>query len=131
MLGLLLYRRSDLSNGNEVLLYKELIRPVMDYGGSLLAPISGASIQVSSHCSSAPGYICNSQIHDDFGVPYFTDYIRSLTERFESKLAILGISGLRSSADICRPSVDSSPLKEGDQNRQLVLAKGKAAMLSH
>jgi len=37
--------------------------------------------------TSAPWYIVNRQIHDDLGVPYFSEHIRSLTERFDSMLA--------------------------------------------
>ena len=40
--------------------------------------------------TNAPWYIGNKQIHDDLGVPYFSDHIRSLTERFDSKLAGVG-----------------------------------------
>ena len=40
--------------------------------------------------TSAPWYIGNRQIHDDLRVPYFSDHIRSLTERFDSKFADLG-----------------------------------------
>jgi hypothetical protein len=29
----------------------------------------------------------NRQIHDDLGVPYFTDYMGSVTQRFDSKVA--------------------------------------------
>jgi hypothetical protein len=39
--------------------------------------------------TNAPWYIGNRQIHDDLGVPYFSDHIRSL-ERFDSKLAGVG-----------------------------------------
>jgi hypothetical protein len=36
-------------------------------------------------------YTGNKQIHEDLGVPFFTDHIRSLTERFDSsKLADAG-----------------------------------------
>ena len=31
-----------------------------------------------------PSYIVYTQIHEDLGVPFFTDHIRSLTERFDS-----------------------------------------------
>jgi hypothetical protein len=37
-----------------------------------------------------PMYTGNMQIHDDLGVPYFSDHIRHLTERFDSKLAGVG-----------------------------------------
>jgi len=40
--------------------------------------------------TSAPWYIGNRQIHDDLGVPYFSDHIRYLTARFDSKLADVG-----------------------------------------
>ena len=37
--------------------------------------------------TSAPWYVRNRQIHEDLGVPYFSDRIRSITEIFDSKLA--------------------------------------------
>jgi len=39
---------------------------------------------------NAPWYIGKKQIHNDLGVPFFTDHIRYLTERFNSKLADVG-----------------------------------------
>jgi hypothetical protein len=35
-------------------------------------------------------YVSNRQIHDDFGIPFFADHIRALTESFDSKLADAG-----------------------------------------
>jgi hypothetical protein len=32
----------------------------------------------------------NKQIHEDFGVPFFPDHIRALTDSFDSKLADAG-----------------------------------------
>jgi hypothetical protein len=47
---------------------------------------TGVKIQVSS-----PGYWCplvhNRQMHEDLGVPLFTDHIKALTASFDSKLA--------------------------------------------
>ena len=37
--------------------------------------------------SGAPRYVSNKQIHEDVGVPLFSDHIRALTESFDSKLA--------------------------------------------
>ena len=34
-------------------------------------------------------YLSNRQIHEDLGVPVFADYIRALTENFDSRLADL------------------------------------------
>ena len=93
-LGPLLNRRSGLSIRNGVLLYKQLIRPMrVPFGGPPLAPISKTQV-LQSKClriaTSAPWYVGNRQIHDDFGVPYFSDHIRSVTERFDLKLADVG-----------------------------------------
>jgi 4-amino-4-deoxy-L-arabinose transferase-like glycosyltransferase len=38
----------------------------------------------------APWYVSNRQIHEDLGVPLFTDHIRALTASFDSKLADVG-----------------------------------------
>ena len=40
--------------------------------------------------TNATWYIGNMQIHVDLGIPSFTDHIKSLTERFDSKLADVG-----------------------------------------
>jgi hypothetical protein len=94
-LGSLLNRRSGLSIRNGVLLYKQLIRPMMDYASPVWRAAARSHIKklqvLQSKClriaTNAPWYIGNRQIHDDLGVPYFADHIRSLTERFISKLA--------------------------------------------
>jgi hypothetical protein len=94
VLGLLLNRRSGLSIRNGVLLYKQLIHPMMDY----LCPThyNIRKLQVlHSKCLciaiNATWYTGNKQIHEDFGIPFFTDHIRSPTERFDSsKLADMG-----------------------------------------
>jgi hypothetical protein len=98
ILGPLLNRRSGLSIRNGVLLYKQLIRPMMDYACPVwrFAPRSYIKkLQVvQSKClriaTSAPWYIGIRQIHDDVGIPYFSDHISSLTERLDSKLADVG-----------------------------------------
>jgi hypothetical protein len=86
VLGPLLHRRSGLTIRNGVLLYKQLIRPMMDYG----CPVWRLPV-IQSKClraaTGAPWYISNRQIHEDLGVPLFADHIRSLTESFDSKLA--------------------------------------------
>ena len=40
--------------------------------------------------TNVPWYSGKRQIHDDFGVPYFSYHIRTLTDRFDSKLADVG-----------------------------------------
>ena len=80
------------------MLYKQLIRPMMDNAYSVwrsAARCHFKKLQVlQSKCfriaTNAPWYTGNRQIHDDLGVPYFSDYIRSVNDRFDSKLADLG-----------------------------------------
>jgi hypothetical protein len=82
--------------------------------------------------TNASWYIGNKQIHDDFGVPFFTDHIRSLTEWFDSNLADGGNPLVM---QLCRhihwPSVDSSPLEQGYRDGQLVLATSKRQPCQH
>ena len=72
--------------------------------------------------TNATGYTGNKLIHNDFGVPFFTDYIRSLTERFDSKLTNVGNPLVM---QLCRclrrSSTDHGLLRQGDWER-IVLA---------
>jgi hypothetical protein len=94
MLGPLLNGKSDLSVRNVVLLYKQLIHPMMHYA----CPAWSAArshvrrLQVlQSKClrlaTGAPWFVSNRQIHEDLGVPLFADQIRALIASFDSKLA--------------------------------------------
>jgi hypothetical protein len=98
MLGPLLNRKSDLSVRNGVLLYKQFIRPMMDYA---CAPWRSAArnqvlrLQVLQskclrHATGAPCYISNRQIHEDLCVPLFADHITAVTASFDSNLADTG-----------------------------------------
>jgi len=89
MPGPLLNRRSGLSIRNGVLLYKQLIHPMMDHACPLWRSAARSHIiknqqVLQSKClrlsTNAPSYVGNRQIHDDLGVPYFSDHIRSLYE---------------------------------------------------
>ena len=83
-----------------MLLYKQLIRPMMDY--ACLAWRSAARTHVrrlqvvQSKClrlaTGAPWKVSNSQIHADLGVALFADHIKALTVSFDSKLADVGNS---------------------------------------
>ena len=88
----------ELSIRNGVLLYKQLICPMMEY----VCPVWRSSARfrirklqvLQSKClriaTSAAWYNGNQQVHEDLRIPFFTDHIRSLTERFDSKLADVG-----------------------------------------
>jgi hypothetical protein len=83
-LGPLLNRRSVLSIRNGILLYKQLIRPMMDFACPVWRSAARTHIMkmqvMQAKClriaTSPPCYIGNRQIHDDLGVPYFSDHIR-------------------------------------------------------
>ena len=95
MLGPILNRKSDPSIRNGVLLYKQLIRPMMDYACSAWRSAARSHVRrlqvLQSKClrlaTDASWYVSNRQIHEDLGVPLFADHIRTLTESFDSKLA--------------------------------------------
>ena len=70
--------------------------------------------------TNAPWYTGNRQTHDDLRVPYFSDHIRSLTDRFDSKLADVGSPLVEQLGRHLRwPSIDLRPLTRGKQDRQL------------
>jgi len=78
LLGPLLNRRSDLSIRNGVLLYMQLIRPLMDYACPVWRSASRTQVRrlqvLQSKCirlvTGAPWYLSKRQIHDDLGVPF-------------------------------------------------------------
>jgi hypothetical protein len=98
LFGPLLNRKSDLSVRNGVLLYKQLILPMMDYACSTWRSAARSHVRrlqvLQSKCfrrvTGATWYVINRQIHEDLGVPLFADHIRALTARFDSKLADVG-----------------------------------------
>jgi hypothetical protein len=98
MLCSLLNKKSDFSVRDGVLLYKQLIRPLMDYACSAWRSAARSHIRkmqvLQSKClrlaTAALWYESNRQIHEDLGVPLFADHIRTLTANFYSKLADVG-----------------------------------------
>jgi len=86
-LGPLLNRKSDLSVRNGVLLYKQLIHPMMDYACPMRSSAARTLVRrlqlLQSKCvhlaTGAPWYLNNRQIHEDLVVPLFVDNIRALT----------------------------------------------------
>ena len=92
MLGHLLNRKSDLSVMNGILLYKELIRPMIYYACPAWRTAARTHVRklqmLQSNClrigTGVPWYESNRQIHEDLGVPLFADHIRALTETFDS-----------------------------------------------
>jgi len=98
MLGPLLNRKIDPSIRNGVLLYTQLIRPMMDYAcpswrSAVHSHVQRLKVSQSNCLRLATGalwYVSNRQIHEDLGVPLFAKHIRTLTVIFDSKLADMG-----------------------------------------
>ena len=98
MVGPLLNSKSDLSIRNGVLLYKQLIRPMMDYACPTWRSADRSHVRrlqvLQSKClrlvTGAPWYLSNRKINEGLGVPLFADHIRALTANFDSKLAEVG-----------------------------------------
>jgi 4-amino-4-deoxy-L-arabinose transferase-like glycosyltransferase len=98
MLGPRLNMKSDLPVRNGVLLYKQLIRPMLSYAcpawrSTALSYVRKMQL-LESKClrlaTVAPWYVSNKQIHGDLDVPLFADHIKALTASFDSKLADVG-----------------------------------------
>jgi len=98
MLGSLLNRKSDLSVRIGVLLYKQLIRPMVDYACPAWRSAARTHVRriqvLQSKCfrlaTGVAWYVSNRQIQEDLYVPLFGDHIRALTASFDSKLADVG-----------------------------------------
>jgi hypothetical protein len=98
MLGLLPNKNSDLSVRNGVLLYKQLIHPMIGYACPAWRSAARTNVRrlqvLQSKCprlaTGAPWYVSNRQIHEDLGVPLFSEHIRAPTASFDSKLADVG-----------------------------------------
>jgi len=69
------------------LLYKQFIRPLMDYVCPAWRSASRICVRrlqvLQSKClrlvAGAPWYLSNRQIHEDLVVPFFADQVRTLT----------------------------------------------------
>jgi hypothetical protein len=97
LLSPVLNRRSELSIRNGVLLYKQLIRPLMDYACPVWRSATHTHVRrlqvLQSKClrlvTGAPWYLSNRQIHEDLGVPQSADHVRALTASFDSRYSAL------------------------------------------
>jgi hypothetical protein len=106
-------RQHSVRNG--VLLYKQLIHPMMDYACPICRSAARSHVWkpqvLQSKClriaTNAPWYVGNRQVHEDLGIPFFADHIRALTESFDSKLADTGNPLVRQlGRHLCRPKAD-------------------------
>jgi hypothetical protein len=95
MLGPLLNMKNDLSVRKGFMLYKKLIRSMMDYAYPAWRSATHTHVRklqvLQSKClrlaTAAPWYVSNRQIPGYLSVPMFADHIRALTASSDSKLA--------------------------------------------
>jgi len=133
MLGSVPNRKNDHSVRNGVLLYKQLIRSMMDYACPAWRSAARTHVRrlqvLQSKCirlaTGAPWYVSNRQIHEYLGVPLFADHIRALTESLDSKLADVGNPLNGNSADTYADrGLTPSPVAKAKGGRgQLALAR--------
>jgi hypothetical protein len=129
MLGLLLNRKSDLSVRKGVPLYKQFIRPMTDYACTALRSAVRTHVRrlqlLQTTClhlaTGAPWYLSNRQIHEDVGVPLFSDHIRALIASFDSKLADVGNPLVRQLGRHANRGLTPSPdaKAKGDRGQQV------------
>jgi len=113
MMSPLLNRKIDLSARNGVLLYKQLIRPKMDYACQAWRSAARTHVRrlqvLQTKClrlvTGAPWYVGNRQIQD-VGVPLFAEHIRAVTASFDAKLADLGNPVVQLGRFLRLPKVD-------------------------
>ena len=95
MLGPFLNRKSDQSIRNGVLLYKQLILPLIDYAcptwrSAARSHVRRLQVLQSKYlrlATGAPCYVCNMQIHEDLSVLLFADNIRAPSREFWLKVS--------------------------------------------
>ena len=94
MLDPLLNRKSDFSVRKGVLLYKQIICPMMDYASPAWRSPARIHVRVlqvlQSKCfrlaTDSHWYVSNRQMHEDLGILLFAEHIRATTARFDSRL---------------------------------------------
>jgi hypothetical protein len=87
-------RNSELSVHNKLTLYKQVTRPVWNYGIQLWGCASESNIQVIHRYQNivlkcivnAPWYVRNSDLHRDLGIGTVTDIIAKFAKYHEKRL---------------------------------------------
>ena len=90
----LLNKRSGLSIRNGLMLYHQLIHPMMDYACPVWRHAVDSHLKRLQHTQSkylhiiadSPWYVSNLQLHEDLEVPYVAEYIRNLAQSFDSEI---------------------------------------------
>jgi hypothetical protein len=71
--------------------YKHLIRPILEYASQLLRPeVASITIQMSLHCDWRNIIFGKMKVQEDFGIPFYADHIRALSESFHRTFSDAG-----------------------------------------
>jgi hypothetical protein len=117
VLGSLLNTRSGLSIRNGVLLYKQVVRPMMDSTCPIwrcaarryLKQLQALHSKCLRTATGAPWCISSRHIHENLGVPFFEENTRALTESYDSKFSGVGNPLVRQlGIYLLRPRSDAS-----------------------
>ena len=87
-------RRSGLSIRNWLTLYKQFIRPMMEYASPIWWHAANSHIRrlhwLRSKClpiiAGAPWYVRNLKLYEDLEVPSLAEHTRNLAQNFDSKI---------------------------------------------
>lgn len=92
----MLGRKSKLSTENKILIYKSILKPVWTYGLELWGTAAHSNIEIIQRFQSkilrtilgVPWFITNEAIHQDAGLTYVKDDIKSCAKRHTEKLKV-------------------------------------------
>ena len=76
------------------MLYRQLIRPMMDYASPVWRHATDSHLKRHQHVQSKclriiagePWYVSDLQLHEDMEVPYIAEHIKNLAQSFDSKI---------------------------------------------
>jgi hypothetical protein len=91
----LLGRKSKLSTGNKLLIYKAILKPIWTYGIQLWGTASTSNIEILERFQSmalrmiedAPWYVPNTVIRKDLQIPTVKEEIRCYSSQYSARLS--------------------------------------------
>jgi hypothetical protein len=90
----IMVERTKVTNDNKLLIYKQILRPVRQYGAQLWGCSKPSNINIIQIFQNkvlrgivdAPWYIRNSDLHRDLNVESVTDVIKKMAQNHERRL---------------------------------------------
>jgi hypothetical protein len=90
----LIWRKSQLTTENKLLLYKAIIKPIWSYGIQLWGCAKPSNTKIIQKVQSkilrmvfiAPWYVSKKTLHEDSKIPFVEDEIKRMTNRYLQNL---------------------------------------------